>query len=204
MDYSPSFSRDGKWILFTSERQGSADIYRVHPDGTGLDRLTDNPAFDDQAALSPDGSLLAFVSTRGAGTADIWILDLRSRKLRNLTRGAGGNFRPKWSPDGRWIAFSSDRNTAVRRRSVRDFEQVQEAQIYLIQPDGAGLRRLTPEGMFAGSPTWSADGQRVLFYEMTVDHATDARFGSFRPNAVSQIVCADVMTGVQTELTSGA
>lgn len=203
MDYSPSFSRDGKWIVFTSERNGSADIYRVHLDGSGLERLTDDPAFDDQAVLSPDGNRLAFVSTHGTETADIWILDLRSRKLRNLTRGAGGNFRPNWSPDGRWIAFSSDRNTSVRRRSIINFEQVQEASIYLIQPDGGGLRRLTPAGVFAGSPTSSADGKQVAFYEMTVDQAFDARFGVFRPNTVSQIVSVDVITGARTELTAG-
>jgi len=148
MDYSPSFSRDGTWIVFTSERHGSADIYRVHLDGSGLERLTNDPSFDDQAVLSPDGSRLAFVSTRGRGTADIWILDLKSRRLRNLTNGAGGNFRPQWSPDGRWIALSSDRNTVVRRRSARNFEQVQEASIYVIQADGGGLRRLTPAGLF--------------------------------------------------------
>src|SRR5208282_5683193 len=34
MDYSPSFSADGKWVIFTSERDGSADIYRVHLDGS--------------------------------------------------------------------------------------------------------------------------------------------------------------------------
>jgi Tol biopolymer transport system component len=141
LDYSPSFSRDGKWIVFASERNGSADIYRVHLDGSGLERLTDDPAFDDQAVLSPDGSRLAFVSTRATGTADIWSLELKSRKLRNLTRGAGGNFRPNWSPDGRWIAFSSDRNTSVRRRSTMDFEQVQEASIYVMQPDGEGLTK---------------------------------------------------------------
>ena len=46
-DYNASFSADGKWIIFTSERGGSADIYRAHPDGSGLERLTDNPAYDD-------------------------------------------------------------------------------------------------------------------------------------------------------------
>jgi TolB protein len=60
LDYNASFSTDGKWIVFTSERNGSADIYRVHPDGEGLERLTEHPAFDDQAALSPDGSMLSF------------------------------------------------------------------------------------------------------------------------------------------------
>jgi len=55
-DYNASFSPDGKWIVFTSERGGSADIYRWRADGMGLERLTDDPACDDQAAVSPDGS----------------------------------------------------------------------------------------------------------------------------------------------------
>ena len=46
-DYSASFSADGKSIVFTSERGGSSDIYRVHPDGSGIERLTDDPAYDD-------------------------------------------------------------------------------------------------------------------------------------------------------------
>jgi len=57
-EYNASFSADGKWIIFTSERGGSADIYRVHPDGSGLERLTDDPAYDDQAALSPEENSL--------------------------------------------------------------------------------------------------------------------------------------------------
>src|SRR5689334_22497959 len=79
-DYDGTFSPDGKWIIFTSERtgEGQADIYRVHPDGTGLERLTDNPAMDDQASLSPDGTKMVFVSTRNSPlhTANIWTLDL--------------------------------------------------------------------------------------------------------------------------------
>jgi Tol biopolymer transport system component len=55
LDYNPSWSQSGDWIVFTSERGGSVDLYRIHPDGTGLDRLTDDPAYDDQGALSPDG-----------------------------------------------------------------------------------------------------------------------------------------------------
>src|SRR5207237_8891651 len=55
MDYNPSFSADGRWIVFTSHRMGSANIYRVHADGSGLERLTDDSAFDDQGVLSSDG-----------------------------------------------------------------------------------------------------------------------------------------------------
>jgi Tol biopolymer transport system component len=202
-DYSPSFSRDGKWIVFTSERSGPANIYRTHPDGSGLERLTNDLAFDDQAVLSADGRKLAFVSTRSAGTADIWILDLRNRKLRNLTRGAGGNFRPRWSPDGHWLAFSSDRNTTLRRRSAARFEEVQETSVYIMRADGTGLRRLTPSGECAGSPTWSADGKKVLFYEMSADQAFDARWVAVPPDTVSQIFAVDVMSGERTQLTAG-
>jgi Tol biopolymer transport system component len=53
LDYNPAWSPKGDWIAFTSERAGSADLYRIHPDGSGLDRLTDDPAYDDQAASRP-------------------------------------------------------------------------------------------------------------------------------------------------------
>lgn len=66
-EYDASFSSDGQWIVFTSERSGSSDIYRAHSDRSGLERLTDDPGFDDQAVFSPDGKHLTFVSARGAG-----------------------------------------------------------------------------------------------------------------------------------------
>src|SRR3954451_14789150 len=48
LDYNPSFSADGRWIIFTSQRSGPARIYRVHPDGSGLEPLTDGSSFADQ------------------------------------------------------------------------------------------------------------------------------------------------------------
>ena len=57
-DYDPVWAPDGASIVFTSEREGSADLFRVKPDGTALERLTDDPAYDDQAAFSPDGRQL--------------------------------------------------------------------------------------------------------------------------------------------------
>ena len=72
LDYNPSWSVKGDWILFTSERAGEADLYRMHADGSGLERLTDDPAYDDQGAFSPDGKKVVFVSTRGGGRANIW------------------------------------------------------------------------------------------------------------------------------------
>ena len=176
-DYHASFSADGQWVVFTSERtgDGQADIYRIHPNGTGLEQLTDSPALDDQATLSPDGSQLAFVSTRQQHMATIWLLDLKTRKLRNLTGQPGiagqsnkpnGYFRPAWSPDGKWIAFASDRNTEWKGHgNGSGWEHVQELRIYLIKPDGTGLRQLSSDSVSSGSPKWSPDGKRVVFYE---------------------------------------
>ena len=46
LDYDAVWSPDGATLVFTSEREGSADLYRVNPDGSGLERLTDDPAYE--------------------------------------------------------------------------------------------------------------------------------------------------------------
>ena len=66
MDYDPVWAPDGSSIVFTSERAGSADLYRVKPDGSGLEQLTNDPAYDDQPAFSPDAKHLLFVRLAGA------------------------------------------------------------------------------------------------------------------------------------------
>jgi Tol biopolymer transport system component len=90
-DYHASYSYDGKWIVFTSEGSGygQADIYRIRPDRMGLEQLTDDPALDDQGVLSPDDTQVAFVSTRETHRANIWILDLKTTRFRNLTGQPG-------------------------------------------------------------------------------------------------------------------
>jgi Tol biopolymer transport system component len=113
VESNPSFSHDGSWIIFTSQRGGSADLYRVRVDGSGLERLTADPAFDDQGVLSPDGKSLAFVSTR-AGRANIWLLELSGGKLTNLTPNSTGDFRPAWSADGRGSPSHPTGTRAIR------------------------------------------------------------------------------------------
>ena len=200
-DFDASFSRDGKWILFTSDRNGSADIYRAHPDGSGLEQLTNDPSFDDQAALSPDGRVMAFVSTR-SGHAEIWTLDLGTKKVRNIINHAGGHFRPAWSPDGQWIAFSSDRDSP-RPHRPDGFELIQQTEIYVAHPDGSGLRRLTHTNSYAGSPSWSPDGARIVFYKASFEDViriSDPR----RLRATTQIAEVDVASGQERELTQGS
>jgi TolB protein len=201
LDYNPAWSPDGKWIVFTSERDGSADLYRVHPDGSGIERLTDDPAYDDQAAFSPDGKQVVFVTTRAGGTADLWILDVETRKAHALTSGPGGDFRPAWSPDGQWIAFSSDRGSDLPMAKGR-WEHLHLVDIYVIHPDGTNLRRITEHGNFCGSPKWYPDSRRVVAYCMSAEETWTYR--RERPaKGETRIVSIDVATGKVSGVAAG-
>ena len=143
LDYNASLSADGEWVIFTSERAGSADVYLGRIDGTDLTRIVDSPAFDDQGALSPDRRSLAFVSSR-AGQADVWILDLATRATRALLTAPSGEFRPQWSPDGNWIAFSSDRDPprsscagATTPGGPGPFVTPQYTGVFIVRSDGS-------------------------------------------------------------------
>src|SRR5882757_1458317 len=201
MNYNPAWSDRGDWIAFTSDRAGSADLFRMHPDGTGQERLTDDPGFDDQAAFSPDAKRIAFVSTRAAGRANLWILDIASRKLTRLTSGDGGDFRPAWSPDGQWIAFSSDRGSELPSAKGR-WERLHLVDLYVIHPDGTGLRRVSPHGNFCGSPKWLSDGKHLVSDCMSAEETWDFRV-RFYPNQQSQIFQIDIASGAATAMTTG-
>ena len=201
-DYDAVWSPDGTSIVFTSDREGSADLFRVKPDGTGLERLTDDPGYDDQAAFSSDGKQLAFVTTRAGGTADIWILDLQTRRARPLTSGPGGDFRPSWSPDGQWIAFSSDRLSNLPFAHGR-WEPLHLVDVYIVHPDGSGLKRLTEHGNFCGSPKFTSDSKRVIVYCMTGEQTLANRRPAPVPGNDTRLVSIDVATGAQSDVPAG-
>ncbi len=221
-DRHANYSPDGKTVYFTSERtgDGNSNIYWGSLNGSGqlvgIQPLVTGSAVNDSASLSPDKNTLAFASTRSADhLSRIWLRNMKTGALTNLTGTAAlagdpsspdGHFRPVWSPDGQWIAFSSDRNTSWRGHdNGKGWEHTQELSIYLIRPDGSGFRQLaTKPGYCLGSPKWSPDGRRIVYYEIT----TEGTWGAHRPEDIgvveSQIVSVDVATGTdRVEHTSG-
>jgi Tol biopolymer transport system component len=202
LDYDPVWSPDGKSIAFTSERDGSADLYRVQADGTSLERLTDDPAYDDQAAFSPDGGRLVFVSSRGTGFAHLVVMNLRTRRITPLTSGRHGDFRPAWSPDGNWIAFSSvDGNPAPFAHGR--WERLQLADVYVVHPDGSGLKKVTNDHNFCGSPKWESDNVHVVAYCMTAEQTLANRRVAPELRDETRVVAVDVRTGATADLHVG-
>ena len=201
LDYDPVWSPDGAAIVFTSDRNGSGDLYRVNPDGSGLLRLTTDPAYDDQAAFSPDSKRIVFVSTRDGGTANLWILD-PGHPAHRLTTGKGGDFRPSWSPDGTWIAFSSVLGNPMPFARGR-WERLQLADVYIVHPNGSGLKKISKGGNFCGSPKWTSDSSHVIVYCMTAEQTLANRQASPDPGNDTRLVSLDIATGASADVAAG-
>ena len=140
-------------ILFTSQRTGSGDIYAMNPDGSGVTRLTDHSAVDEEPAWSPDGTQIAFASRRTTLAQDVYVMNADGSNVRRLTTANGDDTAPAWSPDGSKIVF----------RSTRDGN----LEIYSMNADGTGQTRLTNHSRADTSPSWSPDGSKIVFSRNT-------------------------------------
>jgi TolB protein len=143
--YSVTGSSEDSDILMT--QNGLRDIRPlVHHTGN-----------QDDPDISPDGRLLAYssgltLSLRQSGVLvvrQLWVMDLASGRPVLLVPGTHQDLHPDWSPDGKWLAIASDRSG--------------QFEIWVVRPDGTGLRQVTSGPGTKTWPVWSPDGKRILF-----------------------------------------
>ena len=165
-DRDPSWSPDGKRIVFFSNRDGHAidgrltsEIYVMDSDGGNQQNLTNDPHDDRYPSWSPDGERIAFVSDRDgpAQYFDIYVMDSDGGNLQRLTSDPNDDRHPSWSPDGERIVFGARREGHFETKFAVTYE------IYVMDSDGGNLQRLTENRKNDWFPSWSPDGKRITF-----------------------------------------
>jgi Tol biopolymer transport system component len=162
-DYNPVFSPDGSKIAFQRRYYFEPDqdgispdpyveIHIMNADGTDERRLTNTPVSDvdngDQV-FSPDGSKIAFTSSRDNGSHEIYLMNADGTNQINLTSSPSYDSNPVFSPDGSKIAFQSDRGGSYG--------------IWLMNADGSAPALLVNNVSSASRPVFSPDGTRIAF-----------------------------------------
>ncbi|HEU0368798.1 MAG TPA: hypothetical protein VFR42_06295 [Candidatus Acidoferrum sp.] len=140
---SPAWNpKTNQTIAFVSDRSGVPKLYLMNSDGTNAQNLDlPDKGYLIDPAWSPNGQLLAFSWRRPSNNYDIYIMDVATRQIIELTHDTGRNERPSWAPDGRHIVFESTRSGT--------------RQIWTMLADGSQPHQLTNSG-HNESPNWSA------------------------------------------------
>jgi eukaryotic-like serine/threonine-protein kinase len=166
VDRQPIYSPDGRSLVFSSNRSGNIDLWRLSSETGSLKRLTKHPADDWDPAFSPDGRLLVWSSNRSEGL-EIFVADADGHNPRQLTHGASAE-NPTVTADGQWVIYSSGR--------------LGMAGVCRIRLDGTEDHLVTASAK--GHPDVSPDGRHVVFRTQSINGVTTLRVAEVESGAV--------------------
>jgi tol-pal system beta propeller repeat protein TolB len=142
--WDPTWSPDGKRILFASNMRGPNQLFTVKLNGNDLQIITSLPSLRGRSDWSPDGGLIVTYSGE-SWLRELYIMNADGGAVRQLTPSGGNSQGPSFSPDGQWVAFTA---------YFDNYGDDHGCEIYVIRIDGTDLRRLTNNAYCDYQPRW--------------------------------------------------